>query len=189
MVAHADQKVEKRRKSKPALSPFVVSQILAGMAFALGLASFQFKPRHLILLCLVGSTLLNSAHFFLLEKPGPATLMLLTGIRYLAALSTANRQVMYFFFLITLGSFLLTFKSPLSFLALLGSFVGTYGSFHPSDRGIRLFFMGGNLIWLIHNTLAATPVAAIMEAAFLTSSVLGYWRFHRARRDSIPVRE
>ena len=42
--------------------------------------------------------------------------------------------------------------------------------------------MGGNLTWLIHNILAATPVAALMEAAFLTSSIVAYWRFcHRDR--------
>ena len=166
------------------MSTFVLSQILAGLAFALGMASFQFKPRRLILLCLVGSTLLNSSHFLLLDKPGPATLMLLTGIRFLVAMSTKNRSFMYLFLLITLVSFLLTFKSSLSFLALLGSFVGVCGSFQPTDRGIRLFFMAGNLTWLIHNILAATPVAALMEAAFLTSSIVGYWRFCRIPRNT-----
>ncbi len=164
------------------MSAFVLSQILAGMAFALGLASFQFKPRRSVLLCLSLLTVFNASHFFLLGRPGPAILQILTGVRYLTATVTMNRKLMYLFLLVSVGAFLATFRSPLSFLALIAVLLGTYGSFQPADRTMRIFLMLGNSLWLIHNIFSSTPVAVVMEASFLTSNALGYWRFYCTRR-------
>jgi hypothetical protein len=164
------------------VSTFVLSQILAGIAFTLGLTSFQFKSRRSVLLCLSLLTVFNSSHFFLLGRPGPATLQILTGVRYLTATFTMNRKLMYLFLLVSIGAFLATFRSPLSLLALVAVLLGTYGSFQPADRTMRVFLMLGNSIWLIHNIFASTPVAMVMEASFLTSNVLGYWRFYGTRR-------
>lgn len=164
------------------MSTFVLSQILAGIAFAHGLISFQLKPRRSVLLCLFLLTVFNSSHFFLLGRPGPATLQILTGVRYLTAMFTMNRKLMYLFLLVSLVAFLVTFKSPHSFLALIAVLLGTYGSFQPADRTMRIFLMLGNSTWLIHNIFASTPVAAVMEASFLTSNALGYWRFYGTSR-------
>lgn len=165
-----------------AVSPFLLSQVLVGIAFALGIASFQFKARRSVLLCLTLLTVFNSSHFFLLGRPGPAALLVLTGARYVTSVVTVNRKGMYFFLALSVGAFLATYHSPLSLLALAAVCFGTYGSFQPSDRTLRIFIMLGNSTWLLHNILAATPVAALMEASFLTSNVLGYWRFHGPRR-------
>ena len=161
------------------MNDFALSQILAGIAFAFGLASFQLKTRRNVLLCLCVSVAFNGAHFFLLDRPGPSALMLLTGIRYLVATFTTDRRVMALFLLATCGAFFATFKSPVSFLALAGSLVGTFGSFQPRGQKVRLYFMGGNVAWLVHNALLWTPVGVAMEALFLTSSVVGYWRHYR----------
>ena len=89
---------------------------------------------------------------------------------------------MLLFLLVAVGAVLLTYTSPLSLLPLCGVVMGTFGSFQTSDRIMRLSFIAGNSIWLLHNLLAWTPVAALMEASFLTSNLLGFWRFHRSRR-------
>jgi hypothetical protein len=160
------------------MSSFALSQLLAGISFAFGLASFQFKSRRNVLLCLFVSVSFNSAHFFLLDRPGPSALMLLTGMRYLVATVTTDRKVMLCFFAATIAAFTTTFKSPLSLLALCGSLIGTYGSFQPLGQQVRLYFMGGNVCWLIHNTFLWTPVGITMEAVFLASSIIGYWRHY-----------
>lgn len=168
------------------MSPFLLSQILAGVAFALGLVSFQFRQRRSVLLCLAMLTVFNASHFFLLDRHGPAALMLLIGTRYLVSLYTTDRRVMYFFLALSVAAFLTTYQSPTSLLALLAVFFGTCGSFQPADRNLRLFIMAGNATWLLHNLLVGTPVATLMEAAFLTSNALGYWRFHGARAGAPP---
>jgi hypothetical protein len=32
--------------------------------------------------------------------------------------------------------------------------------------------------WIVHNTLVGSPVAALMETAFLVSNLVGWWRFY-----------
>ena len=160
------------------MSNFVLSQVLAGVAFATGLAAVQFKARGQVLLCLFVSTAFNGIHFLLLERPEPGFLMFLTGIRYLVARRTTDRRFMVFFLLVNCGLFWATYKNSASLLALCGTLLGTYGSFQPAGRTVRLFFLGGNISWLSHNILVWTPVGIIMEVVFLGSSVVGYWRYY-----------
>ena len=48
------------------LSAYTLSQILIGIAFCFDLASFQFREKKRVLLCLCLACLLISAHFWLL---------------------------------------------------------------------------------------------------------------------------
>jgi len=171
------------------LSNFLLSQILAAIAFALGLAAYHFKPRHQVLKCLFASTVFNAVHFLALGRPGPAVLVILTGIRYVTATFTTSSRWMYFFFCASTASFFLVYKSPLSLLGLGATLIGTYGSFRPSDRALRIYLMVGTSMWLIHNILASTPVAAMMEASFLASNVLSYRKLYHTNRDSISPQE
>ena len=129
-------------------------------------------------MCMVVCNFLNASHFFLLGRPGPAALLVVTGVRYSAAVVTTDRRVMFLFLLGTAGIFFATATNALSVMACIGTLIATYGSFHPNSRSLRLITMVGNSIWLVHNVLASTPVGAVMEAAFLTSNMVGYWRYH-----------
>ncbi len=160
------------------LSPFLLSQLLATVSFGLGLASYQFKTRRKILLCMVASNFFNASHFFLLARPGPAALLLVTGIRYSVATVTTNRKVMVLFLLVTIGVFLGSATNLLSLLPCIGTLIATFGSFQTDDRRLRLILMVGNAMWTVHNILAGTPVGAIMEGSFLTSNIVGYWRYY-----------
>mgnify|MGYP002039568312 CR=1 FL=1 len=160
------------------MSDFAVSQIFAGVAFVAGFASVQFKSRRAILLALIVSTAFNGIHFLFLDRPGPGALMFLTGTRYIAAIVTTDSRARLFFLAVTATAFAYSFESWMSTVALCGTLVGTYGSFEPTDRRVRLFFMAGNICWLIHNSLVWTPVGIIMEITFLISSIIGYWRHY-----------
>ena len=39
----------------------------------------------------------------------------------------------------------------------------------------------GTGLWLIHNILAGTPMAVLMEILFITSNLVGYYRFYMKR--------
>jgi len=164
------------------MTPFLLSQILAGVAFGLGLLSSQFRQRRSILLCLVLGTAFNASHFLLLQQPGPAALIALIGTRYLTSLCTTRRWVMYLFLVLSAASFATTYQSPVSLLALLAVCCGTWGTFHPDDRVLRRFIILGNTCWLLHNLLVWTPVGVLMEASFLGSNLFGYWRFYGPHR-------
>ena len=85
---------------------------------------------------------------------------------------------MYVFFGLILVGFSCSYESPLGFLGLFATLPATYGSFQKTEQRVRVFHMLSNASWMVHNILVMTPVAAVMEATFLTSNVLGYWRFH-----------
>jgi len=169
------------------MTSFLLSQIFAGVAFAIGVISFQFRKRSSVLLCLFFLTLFNAAHFFLLGRHGAALLMILIGVRFLIAIRSTSRIWLYVFLAASLAASLATFTGLLSLLSLTAVLFGTYGSFQAEGRIMRLILMFGSALWLAHNLLAASPVAALMEAFFLTSNLVGYWRFYPHRR-SAPAR-
>lgn len=136
----------------------------AGIAYASDLVSYQFQRRQSVLICLTFLTIFNSCHFFLLELVGPAVLMLLTGTQYVTAIFSQDRRWMLLLLLFSVGAVLLTYSGPLSLLPWCGVVMDTFGSFQTSDRIMRLSFIACNSIWLLHNLLAWTPVAALMEA-------------------------
>jgi hypothetical protein len=161
------------------MTDFLLSQIIAGVAFACGIVSFQCRSRRSILLWLSASAFANACHFFILGRPAPGTLYVITGARSLTAAFSVNRKMMFLLLGLVLVGFVLSYKSPLGFLGLSATLLATYGSFQKTDRRVRVFFMLSATIWMAHNILARTPVAALMEATFLASNVLGYRRLHR----------
>ena len=155
---------------------FAISQIVAALAFVLGLVAVQFKGRRDVLLCLTASVVVNAIHFALLGRPEAAALLGLTGIRYLVAIKTVDRRMMFVFMGLSTMIFVVTYTDWLSWLALIGIFFGTYGSFRPTEQQMRVFFMCGTTSWLAHSFLSFTPVGILMQAAFLSSNAIGYWR-------------
>ncbi|MBM4002471.1 MAG: YgjV family protein [Planctomycetes bacterium] len=167
------------------MTPFFWSQVVAACAFSCGLASYQLRQRRMVLLCLTCLATLNAVHFLLLDRHTPAVMMVLTASRYVTAIYSKRRRYLYLFLVVAVIGAAVTFDGPLSWLSMAAVLCGTVGSFHASDRSMRLCFMCGNSCWLVHNLLAITPVATVMEASFLISNVLGYWKFY-LRRPQTP---
>lgn len=157
---------------------FLVSQVLAGAAFALGMTSFQFRLRRHILWCWFASAFFNALHFLVLGQTTAGVLILITCIRFLTASFTTDRRLMYFFMAALLAGFLITFKTPLSLLAIGAALLGTWGAFQSDDRHIRVALVLCSASWIVHNSLIGSPVAALMETAFLLSNLVGWWRFY-----------
>ena len=157
---------------------FLVSQIFAAIAFLIGLSSFQFKTRKLVLACLIGSNLFNIIHFTLLHKTTAAGLLSVTAVRYLTAIFTTQKSWMYFFWAITTVTTCFSFQGLISLLPFLATLIGTWGSFQEQDRTIRRAIMLGTSCWIVHNALVGSPVATAMEIFMLASNFIGYRRHH-----------
>jgi hypothetical protein len=164
------------------MSNFLLSQILAAFAFLFGITSYQFKERRDILICWTLVAAFNSAHFFILGRPGPGVIAIVAGIRVFTSVFSTDRRLMYLFLILTVVSFLWIYQTPLSLVALFGAILGTCACFQLADRTIRILMMFCTLSWGIHNALAGTPVATLMEACFLISNVVGYWRHYGRTR-------
>lgn len=157
---------------------FVLSQMLVAMAFVCDIVSFQFRDRKTILACLVASTGLSSAHYFLLLSPSAGCLMLLAAARFSVAYLSKHRWWMWFFMGVATVVLFVTYRVPANLVAFFASVLMTFASFQDSDKTLRLWMMGGTTAWLIHNILIGSPAAVILEAFFLGSNLFGFWRFY-----------
>lgn len=162
------------------MDSFLISQALAAVAYSCGVVSFQCKERRGVLLWLCASALTNAFHFFVLGRNGAGTLYIVMGVRVFTAAFTTDRRLMYVFMALIVAGFFVSYERPLDILALFGSLLPTYGSFQKSVRKIRLIYMICAVTWMIHNYIAGSPVAVLMETTFLVSNLVGYWRIHRS---------
>ncbi|MGF1869431.1 YgjV family protein [Photobacterium indicum] len=160
------------------MSTFVWSQLLIAIAIVFDLASFQFKQRQKIVCCLCFSGVLISAHFILLEQWTAAGLMLLASIRYFSSIFTTSKMLMSFFLICALVITSSTFTGLLSLLSFSGTVFQTSASFCQNDQRLRQLMIVGTTIWLVHNYLAGSPTAVIMELLFIGSNIVGYYRYY-----------
>lgn len=159
---------------------FALSQWLVIGVLLFDAASFQFKDRKKLLICLLCSSGLLSAHFFILDQSIGGALYLLTFCRFLAAAYFAKSQaILLIFLLATIGTSFFTYHSLISGFALVGSLSSTYGAFQRSDLRIRLFMLVGTISWLVFNVVIFSPMAVVRQLIFATSNLVGLWRFYK----------
>ena len=163
------------------MSLFALSQILAFIAIGFDLLSFQFKERRQIIACLIVSCLLIAVHFALLGHWTAMGLGGLAAIRFIVSYHTTSKKMMAVFIAASLLIAITTFHGLLSVLSCLGSVFGTVGSFCKEDKQLRQALLVGTSLWLVHNWLAGTPTAVLMEALFIGSNLLGYYRYYYRR--------
>jgi hypothetical protein len=85
---------------------------------------------------------------------------------------------MVFFMVLAVVGFLATFTRPVGFLALASTLLGTWASFQANDRTVRATLAVCASLWVVHNAIIGSPVATMMELAFLASNAIGWRRFH-----------
>ena len=163
------------------MSDFVLSQIVAAIAFALGIAAFQMKSRRVMLVWIATSAVANACHFFILNLTAPGILFLFMGGRSYVAAFTVNKKIMCLFLAAIVATFCLSYERPVELIGLLGALLATCGTFQKGHLTVRIMFVLSNASWMVHNILVGTPVAALMEATFLTSNLVGFWRFRSSR--------
>ncbi len=163
------------------MTPFALSQLLVAIAIGFDLLSFQFKERRRIIACLIVSCLLIATHFALLGHWTAVGLGLLAAVRFVASYLTTSKKVMAFFIAAAVLVAALSFHGVLSVLSCLGSIFGTIGSFCKEDKQLRQVMLVATSLWLVHNCLAGTPTAVLMEGLFIASNLLGYYRYYYRR--------
>jgi hypothetical protein len=173
------------------MSLFVVSQILIGMAICTDLLSFQFKERVRIVNCLMVSCTLISIHFMCLGHWTAACLGGLAAARFVTSLFTTKKLYRTLFVFATLIVAFVTYEGLLSVLCATGALFGIYASFCEDDKPLRQLMAVGTSIWLLHNILAGSPGALVMEILFLSSNIVGYFRYYilpQSRSLAAPVK-
>lgn len=160
------------------MSNFVLSQILIGIAICTDTASFQFKERKKIVACLLVSCTLISAHFMLLGHWTAAFLGLVAAARFTTSIFSTSKRWMGLFIVATIVISIFTYEGLLTILGCTGGLFGTVASFCKEDKLLRQLMLIGTILWIVHNFLAGSPGAVLMEAIFISSNLVGYFRFY-----------
>jgi hypothetical protein len=160
------------------MSDFFLSQILIGIAICTDTISFQFKERKKIVACLLISCTLISAHFMLLGHWTAACLGIIAAIRFTTSIFSTSKKLMGVFIFATIMTSIFTYEGLLSILGCTGGIFGTVASFCKEDKLLRQLMLIGTSLWIVHNFLAGSPGAVLMEAIFISSNIVGYFRFY-----------
>jgi hypothetical protein len=158
---------------------FLLSQLLAGLSFAFGAYAYQLSDRKNVLLCWSACALTNSLHFALLGQTTPCLITAITGSRFLLAQRNRSLWIFFFFICASFSAGFLTYKEPINLIPIGTSFVGTVAVFFGSNATLRLGLGFCSMLWLYHNVVVGSPVAAVMEGVFLVSNVVGYLRLRK----------
>jgi len=160
------------------MTNFLLSQILIGMAICTDILSFQFKDRKKILTCLVVSCSLISTHFMLLGHWTAACLGIIAAFRFTTSLFSTSKKLMTVFIVAGVTASIVTYEGLLSILSCSGATFGTVASFSREDKHLRQLMLVGTSLWIVHNFLAGSPGAVLMEAIFISSNMVGYFRYY-----------
>lgn len=160
------------------LDPFFLSQCLIGIAIIFDFFSFQFKERQKIVACLFVAGLLITAHFVLLAQWTATALMSIATLRYLSSIMTTSKKMMWFFSACSLVATAFTFVGLTSVVSCIGTLFQTRASFCESDKTLRQLMILGTSFWLVHNYLVGSPAAVLMEVLFISSNLIGYYRYY-----------
>jgi len=161
------------------MTPFLLSQLIAGVSFVLDVSAFHFSRKKTLWL-LALSTFLLSIHFSLLSQPASAALMLLAACRYVTAIFSTRQALCWMFLALSILCCLWVWQGPKDLFPLIGSLFVTYAAFQKHPSRMRIFTVLGSGFWVVNNILSASPVATLMELAFLSSTLLSYFRNKRA---------
>ena len=167
------------------MTPFILSQILAALTLITGMTAFQFRERKHILLGWCVAASLAAAHFFILGRIEAGMLVAVTALRFLVSSFTTDARLMYLFMGLSVAGFALTYSTPVSFLALTATLIGTYGSFHGTEKAVRYTMMVTEVLWATHNLIVWSPVAVIMEILFFSSNLVGLLRHRKASASAL----
>ncbi|WP_136807630.1 YgjV family protein [Desulfosediminicola flagellatus] len=167
------------------MSLFVLSQILVGIAICTDIASFQFKERVHIVSCLLISCIMIAIHFWCLGHWTAACLALLAAIRFIACLFSTSRKLLWVFLMIAIVVSAFTYEGLLTILGFTGTIFGTFAAFSKDDKILRQFMFVGTSIWIVHNVIAGSPGAVLLEIIFLSSNVIGYFRYYIKPRKQV----
>jgi len=160
------------------MSAFLLSQIIVTVAMVFDFLSFQYRARKKTFLCLIVSATLISAHYFLLGNIAAGTIGTLTTIRFMVCYHTTDKRFLLLFMALNTVLLFFTYRSAIDLIIFSGSMIFMIGNFQQNNKCMRLLMVLGTSLVLSYNILIASPMAVVLEAMFLASNLIGYYRHY-----------
>lgn len=162
------------------MSEFMLSQLLASATIATECFAVQLKNQRLLLALLSLSCFFNGLHFFLLDQPTAGYILMFSSIRFLISMRWKSQWLAAASLIVSLAIVFYTYIGFLSILGFAGTVIVTIGSFSTNDKTLRITMIVDSVIWLVHNALLGSPAGVLLEATFIGSSLIGFYRLYIA---------
>lgn len=160
------------------MSAFLLSQLLVAIAFCFDVASMQLRKKNQVLACLSIACVLLAWHFYLIDAHTAALAFVISAMRFMVSVFTRSLWAMAFFMGLIVAATLYSYAGVLSLMVATSSLLSTWAAFRASDRHFRLVLLVCASILIVHNVLAGTPAAVVLELFFVASNLLAYYRFY-----------
>jgi hypothetical protein len=157
---------------------FIISQILVALAMITDFLSMQYKKREYTFICLMISSILISAHYFLLNKIAAGIIVSFSVLRFMTCYFTTDKKYLYLFIILNTISMFFTYKEVYDLIIYVGVVIFIIGNFHEDNRQMRKLMMIGTSMVVIYNIIIFSPMGVVLEGSFLTSNIIGYYRHH-----------
>lgn len=166
---------------------FLLSQLLVSITLAIECFAMQLKNKNRILAFLSISCLFNGLHYLLLDQPTAGYIFLFSSIRFLISIKWKFQWMAAASLCVSLFITIYTYIGFLSILGFIATVFITTGSFSTNDKFLRIMMIVGGTIWLIHNVILWSPVGILVEAVFVGSGIIGYYRYYAAGKLEKPT--
>jgi hypothetical protein len=162
------------------MTDFLLSQLLVSITLAIECFAMQLKNKNRILALLSISCLFNGFHYLLLDQPTAGYIFLFSSIRFLISIKWKFQWMAAVSLCVSLFITVNTYIGLLSILGFIGTIFITTGSFSANDKFLRIMMILGGTVWLIHNAILWSPVGILVEAVFVGSGIIGFYRYYIA---------
>ncbi|MBU2892526.1 YgjV family protein [Colwellia sp. D2M02] len=157
---------------------FLLSQVLASITLIIECYAMQHKNKNTILALLSVSCFFNGIHYFLLAQPTAAFIFWFSSIRFLISIKWKFQWISALSIGVSLLIACYTYIGFLSVIGFMATVFITIGSFTKNDKLLRIMMMVGGSLWLLHNIILWTPVGILVEAIFVGSTAIGFYRYY-----------
>lgn len=162
--------------------PFLISQLLAGVAIIADVFSFQFKERKKIIVFFMIAAICIGLHYLLLERYAAAIIIGVWIIRFFISYHRTDRYLIYVFStLFTIITFTF-YKDIYDVIILIWMTFVTIWVFQKDDKYLRQFMMCGTSCIILYNFLIFSPMWVLLESIFLWSNIVGYYRHYLKKK-------
>ena len=166
--------------------PFVIAQILGGVAVALGFASYIQKSKQAILALQMTIALVFTAHYILLGAYSAVPLNFLSVFSCLCYYFMDKKGKHLVWVPLTFAALnvvlgILAWEDWHSLLVIVGVAVSTIGLALPKPRHARYAVLVKSPLCLAYNALVFSVGGVVYECAILLSSILGLIRDYKQK--------
>ena len=164
--------------------PFLISQILAGIAIVTDIVSFQFKERKHIILFFIVAGVCMGLHYFLLARYVAAALVAIWIVRFICSYYSTQWYWKYIFITLFAIATAFFYKDYYDLLIFAAMSISTVSSFRKDDYSLRVLMMLATAVAILYNILILSPIGTTLQVVFLVSNFIGYYRFYYKKIES-----